>query len=150
MKITFEEVWLSEQASVELGEDRASWSTKLGLSISWRRPGKETLIYKRPDGSPLWRSWSRRAKSTRKYRASQGNTAAAAAWGQEGTSGSRRKLWRAGQKDGRNFDEKDKPRWGARPVLTAALLSVAKTWKQPQCLLTEAWIKKKMYIDTMQ
>ena len=28
------------------------------------------------------------------------------------------------------------------PVFTAALFSVAKTWKQPNCPLTEEWIKK--------
>ena len=29
------------------------------------------------------------------------------------------------------------------PVFTAALFAIAKTWKQPKCPLTEAWIKKK-------
>ena len=64
------------------------------------------------------------------------NTAQASAWGQEGTTGNRQKLWRAEQKDGRNFDVKDKARWGDGPVFAAALLTVAKTWKQPQCPLT--------------
>ena len=55
------------------------------------------------------------------------NTAQASAWGQEGTTGNRQKLWRAEQKDGRNFDVKDKARWGDGPVFTAALLTVAGT-----------------------
>ena len=74
------------------------------------------------------------------------NTAQASAWGQEGTTGNRQKLWRAEQKDGRNFDVKDKSRWGDGPVFTAALLTIAKTWKQPKCPLTEEWIKKIWYI----
>ena len=28
------------------------------------------------------------------------------------------------------------------PMFTAALFPIAKTWKQPKCLLTEEWIKK--------
>ena len=28
------------------------------------------------------------------------------------------------------------------PVFTAALCTIAKTWKQPKCPSTEAWIKK--------
>ena len=31
------------------------------------------------------------------------------------------------------------------PVFTAALFTVAKTWKQPKCPLTEEWIKKMWY-----
>ena len=32
------------------------------------------------------------------------------------------------------------------PVFIAALLTTAKTWKQPKCPLTEDWIKKIWYI----
>ena len=32
------------------------------------------------------------------------------------------------------------------PVFIAALFTIAKTWKQPKCLLTEEWIKKMWYI----
>ena len=32
----------------------------------------------------------------------------------------------------------------------AALLTTAKTWKQPKCPLTEEWIKKMWYIYTME
>ena len=36
------------------------------------------------------------------------------------------------------------------PMFIAALFSIAKTWKQPKCPLTEEWIKKRWYIDTME
>ena len=32
----------------------------------------------------------------------------------------------------------------------AALYTIAKTWKQPKCPLTEEWIKKIWYIYTME
>ena len=35
------------------------------------------------------------------------------------------------------------------PMFIAALLTIAKTWKQPKCPLTEEWIKKMWYIYTM-
>ena len=35
------------------------------------------------------------------------------------------------------------------PVFIAALLTTAKTWKQPKCPLTEDWIKKIWYIYTV-
>uniref|UniRef100_A0A8W4FAG2 DUF1725 domain-containing protein n=1 Tax=Sus scrofa TaxID=9823 RepID=A0A8W4FAG2_PIG len=35
------------------------------------------------------------------------------------------------------------------PVFTAALYTIAKTWKQPKCPSTEEWIKKMWYIYTM-
>ena len=35
-------------------------------------------------------------------------------------------------------------------MFTAALFAIAKTWKQPQCPLTEEWIKKIWYIHTME
>ena len=36
------------------------------------------------------------------------------------------------------------------PLCTAALFTIAKTWKQPKCPSTEEWIKKMWYIDTME
>ena len=36
------------------------------------------------------------------------------------------------------------------PVFTAALFTIAKTWKQPKCPLTEEWIKKMWYLYTME
>ena len=36
------------------------------------------------------------------------------------------------------------------PMFIAALFTIAKTWKQPKCLLTEEWIKKMWYIYTME
>ena len=35
-------------------------------------------------------------------------------------------------------------------MFIAALFSVAKTWKQPKCPLTNEWIKKMSYIYTME
>ena len=35
-------------------------------------------------------------------------------------------------------------------MFTAALFTVAKTWKQPKGPLTEEWIKKMRYIYTME
>ena len=35
------------------------------------------------------------------------------------------------------------------PMFIAALCTIAKTWKQPKCLLTEERIKKMWYIYTM-
>ena len=36
------------------------------------------------------------------------------------------------------------------PVFIAVLFTIAKTWKQPECPLTEEWIKKMWYIYTME
>ena len=36
------------------------------------------------------------------------------------------------------------------PMFIAALFTIAKTWKQPKCPLTDEWIKKMWYIYTMQ
>ena len=35
-------------------------------------------------------------------------------------------------------------------MLTAALFTMAKTWKQSKCPSTEDWIKKKWYVYTME
>ena len=35
-------------------------------------------------------------------------------------------------------------------MLSAALFSTAKTWKQPKCPLTEEWIKKMWYVYTVK
>ena len=35
------------------------------------------------------------------------------------------------------------------PMFIAALFTIAKTWKQPKCSLTDEWIKKMWYIYTM-
>ena len=34
-------------------------------------------------------------------------------------------------------------------MFTAALFTIAKTWKQPRCPSTDEWIKKMWYIYTM-
>ena len=36
------------------------------------------------------------------------------------------------------------------PLFTAALFTIARTWKQPRCPLTDEWIKKSWYIHTME
>ena len=36
------------------------------------------------------------------------------------------------------------------PMFIAALFTIARIQKQPKCLLTEEWIKKKWYIYTME
>ena len=36
------------------------------------------------------------------------------------------------------------------PMFIAALFTVARTWKQPRCPLTDEWIKKLRYIYTME
>ena len=36
------------------------------------------------------------------------------------------------------------------PMFTAAIFTIAKTWKQPECSLTEEWIKKMWNIHTME
>ena len=36
------------------------------------------------------------------------------------------------------------------PSFTAALFTVARTWKQPKCPSTDEWIKKLWYIYTME
>ena len=35
-------------------------------------------------------------------------------------------------------------------MFTAALLTIAKTWKQPKCPWTDEWITKMWYIYTME
>ena len=36
------------------------------------------------------------------------------------------------------------------PVFTAALFTIARSWKQSKCPLTDEWIKKMWYIYTME
>ena len=36
------------------------------------------------------------------------------------------------------------------PMFTAALFTIAKTWKQPKCPSTDEWIKKMWHIYTME
>ena len=36
------------------------------------------------------------------------------------------------------------------PMFTAALFTIARTWKQPRCPSTDEWIKKLSYIYTME
>ena len=36
------------------------------------------------------------------------------------------------------------------PMFIAALFTIARTWKQPRCPLTDEWIKKLWYINRME
>jgi hypothetical protein len=36
------------------------------------------------------------------------------------------------------------------PMFTAALVTIAKLWKQPRCPTTDKWIKKMWYLYTME
>ena len=36
------------------------------------------------------------------------------------------------------------------PLITAAVFTIARTWKQPKCPSTDEWIKKLWYIYTMK
>ena len=36
------------------------------------------------------------------------------------------------------------------PLFIAALFTIARTWKQPRCPLTDEWIKKLWYVYTME
>ena len=36
------------------------------------------------------------------------------------------------------------------PLFTAALFTIARTWKQPRCPSTDEWMKKLLYIYTME
>jgi hypothetical protein len=36
------------------------------------------------------------------------------------------------------------------PMFIAALLTIAKLWKQPRCATTDEWIKKMLYLYTME
>ena len=36
------------------------------------------------------------------------------------------------------------------PMFTAAIFTIARSWKQPKCPSTDEWIKKKCYIYTME
>ena len=36
------------------------------------------------------------------------------------------------------------------PMFTAALFTIARTWKQPRCLSKDEWLKKLWYMYTME
>ena len=48
------------------------------------------------------------------------------------------------------FREKHGLKGYMHPVFTAALFTIAKTWKQPKCPPADEWIKKISYIYTME
>ena len=50
-----------------------------------------------------------------------------------------------------NYPEKTMTRKDTcTPMFTAALFTIAKTWKQPKCPLIDNWIRKMWYIYTME
>ena len=51
-----------------------------------------------------------------------------------------------GHISGQNIIQIDK----CTPMFTAALLIIAKTWKQPKCPLTDEWVKEVWYINTVE
>ena len=51
---------------------------------------------------------------------------------------------------GIDLDKTTIQRHTCSPILTAALFTIAKTWKQPKCSSTDDWIKKIRYIYTME
>ena len=48
------------------------------------------------------------------------------------------------------YPEKTTRKDTCTPMFITALFSIAKTWKQPKCPLTEEWIQKMWYIYTME
>ena len=50
---------------------------------------------------------------------------------------------------GRHHEEAKIEKDTSFPVFTAALFTIARTWKQPRCPLTDEWIKNLWYIHTM-
>ena len=36
------------------------------------------------------------------------------------------------------------------PMFITALFTIGRTWKQPRCLLVDEWIRKQLYIYTME
>ena len=47
-------------------------------------------------------------------------------------------------------EEKKTEKDTCTPMFTAALFTISRTWKQPRCPLTNEWIKKLWYINTME
>ena len=41
-------------------------------------------------------------------------------------------------------------KYACPPVFTAALFTIARSWKQPKCPTTDEWIKKMWYIYAME
>ena len=49
------------------------------------------------------------------------------------------------------YPEKNIARKDTRtPMFIAALFTIARSWKQPRCPLTDEWIRKLWYINTME
>ena len=48
------------------------------------------------------------------------------------------------------LEKKMIPKGTCTPMFLAALFTIARTWKQPQCPLMDEWTKKMWYIYTME
>ena len=48
------------------------------------------------------------------------------------------------------YPKKSKLKNTCTPMFIAALFTIARTWKQPRCPLTDEWIKTLWYIYTME
>ena len=46
--------------------------------------------------------------------------------------------------------ERKKEGWAKETQVCVLLFTIARTWKQPKCPLTDGWIKKMCYIDPME
>ena len=51
-----------------------------------------------------------------------------------------------GHISGQNITQKDT----CTPMPTVALYAIARAWQKPKCPLTDEWIKKMWYIETME
>ena len=52
--------------------------------------------------------------------------------------------------EGKEIEENKFEKDTCIPLFTAALFTIARTWKQPRCLSADEWIKKLWYIYTME
>ena len=55
-------------------------------------------------------------------------------------------MWSSNPTPGHIYDKTFIQKDTCTPTFTAALFTIAKTWKQPKCPLIDEWIKKMRYI----
>ena len=51
---------------------------------------------------------------------------------------------------GIQMEETRRERDTCTPMFITALFTIARSWKQPRCPLTDEWIRKLWYINTME
>ena len=59
-------------------------------------------------------------------------------------------IWSSNPTPGHMSEKNIFQNYTCTPVFTAALFTIARTWKQPKCLSTKQWLKKMWYIYTMK